>query len=154
MKKYIVFMILTSVFFCQSAWADFYKWVDENGETRITDYPPPQNKAAKDVEVHKAQTAPPPVSEQADGAAKNKPAKKADVSLYTKNNCPDCDKAREFLTSKNIVFTEYNMDDDANAAAKRKEIDDGDDVPFAVINRSQVHGFSDKIYEKVLKTEQ
>ena len=153
MKKYIVLLTLTLVFCCQTAQADLYKWVDEKGETQITDYPPPQDQPPKDIEIHKSQTVVPPASEQQNDASKIKTAKKPAVVIYTRNACRDCEKAVEFLKSKNISFTEYNMDEDANAVEKRKEIDDGDDVPFAVINKNRVNGFSEKVYERVLKME-
>ncbi|MCE5212867.1 MAG: glutaredoxin family protein [Deltaproteobacteria bacterium] len=150
MKKFLLLFCLLSVFFCRTAMADFYKWVDEKGETQITDYPPPLDKAAKDVEIHKS-SAEDITNPQEDVQKSQK--KKDVVVIYTKNDCKDCDKAREFLKSKNIPFTEYNMDTDANAAAKRKEIDDGTDVPFAVINKNHVYGFSESVYDRVLKTE-
>ena len=83
--------------------------------------------------------------------AKSKAQKKPDVTLYTKNDCADCDKAREFLKSKNFSFTEYNMDKDKTAAAKRKDIDDSEDVPFAIINKNHVYGFSESVYNRALK---
>lgn len=170
MKKYLLLLlILFSVFLCQTAVADFYKWVDEKGETQITDYPPPQGKAAKDVEIHKTESEKPTGLDSEDNPSKptgldNKDnsednsseidtKKKADVVIYTKNDCKDCDKAREFLKSKKIPFTEYNMDNDKNAAIKRKEIDDSDDVPFAIINRNHVFGFTENVYNRALKME-
>jgi glutaredoxin len=149
MKKCLLLFVLLSFFLCQTAMADFYKWVDEKGETQITDFPPPQDKVAKDVEIHKSPTVDLTNKENADDSAK----KKINVVLYTKNDCADCDKAREYLKSKNIAFTEYNMDYDKEAAAKRKEVDDGDDVPFAVINKSRVFGFKESVYDKALKVE-
>jgi len=83
--------------------------------------------------------------------AKSKAQKKPDVTLYTKNDCADCDKAREFLKSKNFSFTEYNMDKDKTAAAKRKDIDYSEDVPFAIINKNHVYGFSESVYNRALK---
>jgi len=153
MKKYLLVLILFSVFFCQTAMADFYKWVDEKGNTQITDYPPTQDKAVKDVEIHKTETKNPTDLEKEDNESKIQAKKKTDVVIYTKNDCKDCDKARDFLNSKNVLFTEYNMDNDKNAAIKRKEIDSDEDVPFAIINRNQVHGFSESVYNKVLKME-
>lgn len=153
MKKYLLLLALFSVCFCQTATADFYKWVDENGETQITDYPPPQEHAAKNIEIHKSESQTPPQQAQED-ASKIKAKKKLDIVLYTKNDCKECDKARDFLKSKNLDFIEYNRDTDETAAAKRKEIDDGDEVPLAVINRNRIHGFSESIYDRVLKMEQ
>lgn len=165
MKKYLSLLILFSVFLCQTAVADFYKWVDEKGETQITDYPPPQDKTAKNIEIHKTESekpigldsednpAKPTGLDNEDNSSEIDTKKKADVVIYTKNDCMDCDKAREFLKSKKIPFTEYNMDNDKNAAIKRKEIDDADDVPFAIINRNHVFGFSESVYNRALKME-
>ena len=150
MKKYAVFIIPILFFLYGSANADFYKWEDESGATHITDYPPPQSKSAKNVEVHKDSSDNSAADENQD-AAKEKAEKKPTVALYTKDNCPDCDKAREFLKSKKVTFTEYNMDKDKAAAAKRKDIDDSEDVPFAIINRNQVYGFSESVYTRALK---
>jgi glutaredoxin len=82
---------------------------------------------------------------------KSKSQKKPEVVLYTKNNCNDCDKAREFLKSKDIPFNEYNMDKDKDSAVRRKEIDNSEDVPFAIINKNHVYGFSESVYNRALK---
>jgi len=155
MKKYPFIFVLFFVFFCQTAKADFYKWIDEKGHTQITDYPPPQDKTTKVIEIQKTQPEAPVISEKEkdDDAEKIKAKKKTDVVIYTKNDCADCEKALEFLKSKNVSFTEYNMDNDESAAAKRKEVDSDDDVPFAIINRNHVHGFSESVYDRVLKME-
>ena len=55
------------------------------------------------------------------------------------------------MKSKNILFTEYNTDADKEAAKKRKSIDDSDEAPFAIINKNQVYGFSESIYNRILK---
>ncbi|HOE33341.1 MAG TPA: glutaredoxin family protein [Smithella sp.] len=151
MKKYVFLSVLFSVFLCQTATADFYKWVDEKGEIQITDYPPPENKAVKNIEIHEVGSEDPLNAEGEDDASKAKNQKKPEIVLYTKNNCPDCEKAKEFLNSKNVPFIEYNMDTDEKAVAKRKEVDQGDEVPFAIINRNQVYGFSESVYNKVLQ---
>jgi glutaredoxin len=149
--------MLLFFFLYGTANADFYKWEDENGATQITDYPPPQGKSVKDVQVHKYEsdnlTDLQSTEEQESSSKdnKSKAKKKPEVVLYTKNDCSDCDKAREFLKSKKIPFTEYNMDKDKSSAARRKEIDDSEDVPFAIINKNNVFGFSESVYNKVLK---
>jgi len=43
------------------------------------------------------------------------------------------------------------MDKDKTAAAKRKDIDDSEDVPFAIINKNHVYGFSESVYNRALK---
>lgn len=154
MKKCALFIIPILFFLYGTANADYYKWEDESGATHITDYPPPQDESPKNVQVHKDSSDKSATDEESDAAMddKSKAQKKPDVTLYTKADCADCDKAREFLKSKKIIFTEYNMDIDKTAAAKRKEIDDSEDVPFAIINRNQIYGFKESVYDKVLKS--
>lgn len=149
MKKYLWFILLF-VFFCGTANADFYSWEDEDGATRITDYPPPNDGKAKNIQFHSFESGGAESLEN-NGETSGQANAKADVVIYTKNDCGDCDKARDYLKSKNIAFTEYNMDNDVNAAIRRKEIDEGEDVPFAIINRNHVYGFSESVYERTLK---
>lgn len=154
MKKYLLFLILLSFCFCNTAMADYYKWVDENGNTQITDYPPPQEKLSKDVQIHKSEPEDSATAQnEGDQKSSNKNKSKKEVILYTKSDCPDCDKARDYLTSKNIPIIEYNIDKDKKAALQLKAFDDSTDVPFAIINKRQVFGFSESVYDKVLKTE-
>ncbi len=153
MKKYLLFFILLSFCLCNTAMADYYKWVDENGNTQITDYPPPQDKPSKDVQIHKYEPEDSAnLQNEDDQKSTNKNKSKKEIVLYTKNDCVDCDKAREYLTSKNIPFIEYNIDKDKKAAIQRKAFDDSEDVPFAIINKRQVFGFSASVYDKVLKS--
>ena len=153
MKKYALLIIPILFFFYGTANADFYEWEDESGATHITDYPPPQDESPKNVQVHKDSSGKSATDEEQEAAMddKSKAQKKPDITLYTKTACADCDKAREFLKSRKIIFTEYNMDKDKAAAAKRKEIDDSEDVPFAIINRNQVYGFTESVYNRALK---
>jgi glutaredoxin len=153
MIRNLLFIMVLVFAFYGTANADFYKWDDENGNIHITDYPPPA-KSGKKVQVHKydSDSSPTIQSEEEQRAAKDAKAKKEpSVILYTKNSCIDCDKARDFLKSKKINFTEYNTDNNKEAAKKRKEIDDSDDAPFAIINTNQVFGFSESVYNRALK---
>ena len=37
------------------------------------------------------------------------------LTVYSKNNCPFCDKAKHLLTQKNIPFSVVNIDEDQDA---------------------------------------
>jgi glutaredoxin len=37
------------------------------------------------------------------------------ITVYSKNNCPFCDRAKALLESKNIPFTVIKMEDEPNA---------------------------------------
>jgi glutaredoxin len=158
MTKYLLFLITLAFVFYGAANAEFYKWEDEHGTVHITDYPPPEIKSSKKIQVHKYQddnTSPQleEVDEQdvPSKGSKSKKSKKPEVTLFTKDDCKDCDNAREFLKSKKFSFKEYNMDRDKDAVAQRKEIDDSEEVPFAIINRTQVYGFSESVYNRALQ---
>lgn len=148
MARYLplLFTVFVLIFY-STAQADFYKWEDENGNLHITDYPPPP-KSGKKIHVYKDNSAAQREAQQEEEKARQK---EYDVVIYTKNSCPDCDKARNFLKSKKIPFTEYNTDKDKEAAQKRKSLDDSDEAPFAIINKNQVYGFSEAVYNKVLQ---
>lgn len=113
--------------------------------------PPPHNKKGQGVKVYKG--AENESSDPQTAGRAGKAVKASSILLFTKNECADCDKARDFLKTQKLAFTEYNMDIDNNAAAIRKEFDDTNDVPFAVINRAQVYGFSEAVYKRALKSE-
>ena len=160
MTKYLLFLMTLVFVFYGAANADFYKWEDENGTVHITDYPPPETSSPKNVEVHKYQDGKTSIQQEQEEEEqqevpfkdfKSKKNKKPEVILYTKDDCKDCDSAREFLKSKKMPFKEYNMDRDKGAVAQRKEIDDSEDVPFAIINRTQVYGFSESVYNRALQ---
>jgi glutaredoxin len=154
MTKYLLLMTVLVFFICSTANADFYKWEDENGNIHISDTPPPA-RSGKKVRVYKSvpdSSAATGDEENQTGSQKSKSKKEpAAVILYTKNNCNDCNKAREFFKSKNVIFTEYNIENDKEADRKRKEIDNSDDVPLAIIDKNNVYGFSESIYNRLLK---
>ena len=73
-----------------------------------------------------------------------------EVILYTVSWCPSCKKAREYFNSRNIRFTDYDVEKDAEAYERRKQLDTGMGVPFAIINGKKILGFNPAEYEKAL----
>jgi glutaredoxin len=37
------------------------------------------------------------------------------ITVYSKNNCPFCDRAKQLLESKNVPYTEVNIENDTDA---------------------------------------
>jgi glutaredoxin len=71
------------------------------------------------------------------------------VELYTTSWCPYCDKARDFFISRGISFTEYDIEKDQSAAARKNKLDKKKGVPFVVIDGIGMHGWSEAAYEQV-----
>ena len=70
------------------------------------------------------------------------------VELYTTSWCPYCDKARDFFRSRGIPFTEYDIEKDNAAAARKNKLDKKRGVPFVVIDGRRMHGWSEAAYEQ------
>ena len=161
LKSFLLLIALLFVF-QGAASAEYYKWEDENGNINITDYPPP-TKSAKNIEVHKSDQESGDVSPstQETGQTQSKaassrdadvrPRKNHDVILYITSWCPYCKMAKEFFKSRNIYFTEYDIEKDRDAAERKKRLDSKSGVPFAIINGQQIHGYSPSAYERALQ---
>ncbi len=158
MVKYILFVFIVFFVMPSLAIADFYTWEDEKGNVHITDYPPPA-KQGKKIKVRKDEDIPKdfcirPAKEQtAKQSDKDKVAQSEnnEVILYTTSWCPYCTKARDFFASRNISFTEYDIERDKEAARRKKELDPRGGVPFAIINGKEIHGYSESAYKNALR---
>ncbi len=57
------------------------------------------------------------------------------LELYTKPNCPYCDKARDYYTENSIEFTEYDAQNDQKRKKEMLNYSGGDlTVPVIVEN--------------------
>ena len=134
MKKlsalFIVFFFILII--AGLAGAEIYKW-EKNGVVYISDAPP---KAVGP-------------SAKAESITPSKSGPK--VELYTTSWFPYCTKARDFFRSRGIPFTEYDIEKDKSAAARKNRLDKKKGVPFVMINGQGIHGWSAAAYEQALK---
>ena len=80
----------------------------------------------------------------------------AKVVMYTTTTCPFCKMEKDYLNSKNIVFSEILVDENPQEAQKMIEISGQLGVPFTVITKdvgTQVNilGFDRLKIEEALK---
>lgn len=161
MKKYLLY-IVTIVFLLQGiSFADYYMWEDEQGEHHITDYAPPA-QSVKNTKVHQYKPEPDKDSsvENENKRESSKPSSLADESkkktkseiiMYSTSWCPYCKKARDYFNSRNISFTDYDIDKDNAAAARLKQLQGSSSIPFTIINGEKISGFSSSEYEMALQ---
>ncbi len=150
--------VLSILFFLVPAQAKrIYMWTDQNGVTHVGEAPPKQGdtqsfNAGESAAPSKAgPTAP---GKPAPGPAQTDAAKPGGggVEVYVTSRCPWCTKAIDFLKSKGVPHTVYNIENDAEAAARKRKLDTkGRGVPFAMIYGTPVHGFSAQAYERALE---
>jgi len=160
MKNIFLLLLIFFFLFQGISSAEYYKWEDENGNVNITDYPPPV-KSAQNIEVHKSETkddasqsaesSPKQSGKPSPGNAKAETKKSNEVILYMTSWCPYCKMAADFFRSRNIPFTEYDIEKDRAAAERKKQLDSKSGVPFAIINGQPIHGYSPGAYEKALQ---
>jgi len=150
--------------------ADMYKWVDEKGVIHFQDYKPTGVKPSVNVETlteddlkfdnyvespEKGDYESPYGSlieaEEKRSPKKIRYAQNQKVELYVTSWCGYCKKAKAFLKSKGISYTEYNIEKDSAAASRHRELNKRGGVPVAVINGKKIIGFSESAYENALK---
>jgi glutaredoxin len=129
----------------QSVSADnWYRWVDPEGRVIISRKPPP-NGAREAPRETPSQSTPPSAALRKSGRPRT-----PRVDLYVTSWCPVCGKARAYLQQQGISFNEYDVEKDADAARRRKEIEPSGRVPLAVINGRTILGFSPELYRQAL----
>ncbi|MCG2746652.1 MAG: DUF4124 domain-containing protein [Desulfobulbaceae bacterium] len=138
MKKLTLFlsMVFASslVLSAQPVLSKLYRWVDDNGNIRVTDYPPPSSSSA-------GRNDPTPQA----------PVARQQVELYITSWCPYCRKAEDFFRARGIPFKSYDIEKDKEAAARKNQLDKEGGVPFAVINGFTIHGFNPEVYADALR---
>lgn len=156
MLKLFLSILLMMFIFAGLAQADFYKWEDEEGNIHITDYRPPP-KSAKKLKVHQTvsnadRSAPASLQRPAAPARTiDRPKSDHEVDLYTARWCSACKSAKNFFTSRNIRFTEYDVELDLDAAERLKRLTPARGVPFAVVNGRSIFGYAPGEYEAALR---
>lgn len=155
MFRLFLSILLMMFIFTGLARADFYKWEDEEGNIHITDYRPPA-KSVKKLKVHRTESN----ADRSAPASLQRPAAKArtpdrresdhEVDLYTARWCSACKSAKNFFTSRNIRFTEYDVETDREAAQRMKQLTPARGVPFAVVNGRSIIGYAPREYEAAL----
>jgi glutaredoxin len=154
---FIFILLALMLYLASTAVAEIYKWVDDKGEMHISESPPPAVKSSGEMKVYKDRqedsldTAPTPVKNKEESRPSFEKKKKADVELYTTSWCPYCRKARDYLRSRGIDFVEYDIEQDKEAAIRRRQLDNRGGVPFAIINGRSIRGFSASAYERALQ---
>lgn len=122
--------------------AEIYKWIDADGKAHFSG-----SKPVNPVSVENR-------TDLQDTSSRPAPAAKATapkVDIYMTSWCPYCKKAMAYLRKNDIVFTAYDIEKDADAAARKKTLDPGySGIPLAVINGTTIRGFSEEQYQEVL----
>lgn len=136
--------------------ADIYKWVDQDGIVHIQDIPPQGVSKSTKVEKVKQRR-----NESSDYESQETRSPKAfdykqqtnanpSVEIYVTSWCPYCKQAKQYLSSRGISFTEYDIEKDREAMIRKHELSPKGGVPVAVINGKVIIGFASDAYDDAL----
>lgn len=66
------------------------------------------------------------------------------VEIWTKDDCSWCVRAKEFLRSQRIAFTEYKITSE-NINSVREEFPDAKTVPIIIVDGEWIGGYEDLV---------
>ncbi len=137
MKKLLPLASMAFMLVAAAAYAQLYRWIDQNGKVHYSDTPPPAS--ARNVERKKLSgsvidTSQMPYEEQM--AARNFP-----ITLYTSPSCKEgCDQARTLLNKRGLPFKEVSVfDQETNDLLKK--VSGGNQIPVLTVGQQVQKGF-------------
>lgn len=68
-----------------------------------------------------------------------------DVVIYSKNNCPYCDKIKTIFTIQDISFVEYKLDEHFNRESFISEFGENSTFPRVLIDGNLIGGASETV---------
>lgn len=71
------------------------------------------------------------------------------VILYSKDNCPYCDKAKNLLKMKAIEFIEYKLDKDFNRDSLLEMFPHAKTFPVITVDKKHIGGYNE-LYDLLL----
>ena len=141
-QSLILLFVLT---FTLPTQAEIYKWTDAKGKSHFSGSKlanPASVENRNELEAKSMQPARPDNDNH---------VMSPQVDLYVTSWCPYCKKAIAFLRKNNIAFNAHDIEQDINAATRKKELDPGySGIPLAVINGAAIRGFSEGAYQQAL----
>jgi len=160
MNMRIVIAVIAMLVAFSLAEARMYQWIAEDGSVTLKDTPPPATRNNKKVLVYDdSDFAPAPpqqpaavtrtVRKTAQPAPSRKTRFSGSVEIYVTDWCGYCKKALAYLKSHNIPYVAYNIETDADARQRHKELG-GRGVPLIIIGPNRMSGFSSEKLEYYL----
>lgn len=138
-------ILLFTLLFALPVQAEIYKWTDADGKLHFPGSKPANPVSIENRNDFKAKSRQPVPSDNKAQAATPQ------VDLYITSWCPYCKKAMAFLRENNIAFNTYDIEQDIEAAARKKTLDPGySGIPLAIINGTVIRGFNTSAYQTAL----
>jgi glutaredoxin len=140
--RFLPFVIL--VFSLCTHAAEVYKWTGPDGRTHFGDRPDP-GVPAEQMRIRS-------FSGTSD-VTKNDSSAIAGVVMLSTAWCGVCKRARQYLTSKGVAFTELDVEKSAAGRDEYRRLN-GRGVPIILVGNQQMNGFDPARLDRLLGIEQ
>ncbi|MES9898761.1 MAG: glutaredoxin family protein [Sedimenticola sp.] len=138
----IAILLIISVFVCEPALAEVFKWTDERGKVHFSDKKPQRLESSEvklKINTYK--------SVSYDASIFNTGKK---VVMYSTSWCVYCKKAKKYFKKNNIRFTEYDIENNSKAKRQYKKMG-ATGVPVILVGNKRMNGFSEQGFEHIYK---
>ncbi len=153
MNKALHILICCLIVHLSSAYAEVYKWVDDQGNIHYSDKKP-ENETIEQIKLKVHVPDLTHMSDRADNVAtvkasdSAKPYKKQyKVTMYSASWCGYCKKARAYFQENKIRYVEYDIEKNSRAKNRYQQLG-GTGVPLLVAKRNKMQGFSAPEFER------
>ncbi len=140
MKLFSLWALL--LIFTHNSYSAIYKWTDAQGNVHFGDKKPDTHEVDKlDLNINTYSGVTHETSPVDHGQK---------VVMYSTAWCGYCKKARRYFNKNNIAYTEYDIEKDA-AARKRYRQLGATGVPVILVGSKRMNGFSVKGFQRIYK---
>jgi glutaredoxin len=140
-------LLLCTAFVSLPAFAQLYRWTDDQGVIHYSDKPPARGDAKKfDIQVN-SYAGPATVSTTSAPAAG---AAKPQVKMLATAWCGYCARARAYLKSRGIPFEELDVEKSAQGRQEYRELK-GRGVPIILVGNQRMNGYDQGRLEGLLR---
>ena len=148
LRAFLLVLLAAVATVAGQAYAQQYRWVDQNGKTQFSDSPPPPG--AKDVRKTNSPAASSSPAPAQLPFALARLQKDFPVTLYTAPTCKEfCDQSRLALNKRGVPFKEVQVYD-AESNEELKRVSGALDVPTLAVGRSVQRGFEQGAFDALL----
>lgn len=140
-------LFLLALLLVSTAQAQYYRWVDEQGNVHYGDRPPPSAAGKAQAMRHGAPAADKALPYGLQQAVTNFP-----VTLYVSKDCNEgCKDGRDYLKSRGIPFSEKSVSTNEDIDALKKLVGGSDAVvPVLTVGSKQVKGWLQSDWQRLL----
>jgi glutaredoxin len=155
MKKTLIalFLALSVLAVPNQGISEIYKWVDENGVVTFKDTPPPTGVKASIFVTNDTllgDSTQKGFNDKINQTTQNTVKSYPNVEIYSSKWCPTCKMAINYLNSKSIKYTKYDIDEDKAANERLESKYHQNSIPFTIIGNVKILGFSRQRFDSAL----